>query len=370
MANEEHVRILKLGADDWNEWRGKHPDIKPELDRTDLIGANLRSVDLHGANLQNTDLRHAALNDANLRGVYLDFADLHRADLSGAILNSAHLVGADLTSADLSGATLIRASLRQTKSKGVDLSNADLSDADFYIADLRQAKVCDAILHNANLEGAILNEADFTGADLSGCHVFGVSTWRVNLKNTIQANLVITPRNEVAITVDNLEIAQFVYILLNNTKVRGIIDTLTTKTVLILGRFSDERKRVLDAIREELRRRGFVPIMFDFEPSQNRDLDETINTLARLCRFVIADITQAKSIPQELKGIVESMPSLAVAPIILDGEFEYAMFEHFRRYNWVLPVYRYESEDQLIASLADKVIDPAVAKVEEMKKHE
>lgn len=54
------------------------------------------------------------------------------------------------------------------------------------------------------------------------------------------------------ITVDNLEVAQFIYLLLNNEKIRQVIDTITSKVVLILGRFTDERKSVIDAIREEL----------------------------------------------------------------------------------------------------------------------
>ena len=36
--------------------------------------------------------------------------------------------------------------------------------------------------------------------------------------------------------------AQFVYLLLNNAKIRDVIDTVTAKAVLILGRFKGERK--------------------------------------------------------------------------------------------------------------------------------
>jgi hypothetical protein len=35
------------------------------------------------------------------------------------------------------------------------------------------------------------------------------------------------------------------------------------------------------------------------------------------------------------------------------------MFEHFRRYPWVLPLYRYETQDQLITELVEQVIEPA-----------
>ena len=53
--------------------------------------------------------------------------------------------------------------------------------------------------------------------------------------------------------------------MLNNQKVREVIDTITSKAVLILGRFTDERKAVLDALRDELRKRDYLPILFDFE---------------------------------------------------------------------------------------------------------
>jgi hypothetical protein len=55
------------------------------------------------------------------------------------------------------------------------------------------------------------------------------------LEGTKQQNLVITRQDEPAITVDKIEVAQFVYLLLNNKKVRDVIDTITSKVVLILG---------------------------------------------------------------------------------------------------------------------------------------
>ena len=62
--------------------------------------------------------------------------------------------------------------------------------------------------------------------------------WNVDLKESIQSNLVITDEGEPVITVDNLEIAQFIYLLLHNEKLRNIIDTIGKKAVLILGRFT------------------------------------------------------------------------------------------------------------------------------------
>jgi hypothetical protein len=49
-----------------------------------------------------------------------------------------------------------------------------------------------------------------------------------------------------------------------------VIDTITSKVVLILGRFTPERKSVLDAIRDQLRKRNYLPVLFDFEKPSNR----------------------------------------------------------------------------------------------------
>ena len=63
----------------------------------------------------------------------------------------------------------------------------------------------------------------------------------------------------------------------------------------ILGRFTEERKAVLEVIRNELRKRDYLPLLFDFEKPASRDLTETISTLAHMARLVMADITEAKS---------------------------------------------------------------------------
>src|SRR3712207_8248172 len=47
--------------------------------------------------------------------------------------------------------------------------------------------------------------------------------------------------------------------------IRDVIDTVGKKAVLILGRFTPERKTVLDDLRDELRKRNYLPILFDFD---------------------------------------------------------------------------------------------------------
>ncbi|MGK7916663.1 MAG: pentapeptide repeat-containing protein [Prochloraceae cyanobacterium] len=92
MTNWKHLVVLRKGIKTWNEWRQKHPAIRPDLSNSFLNGsflrgANLRWVNLSGASLINADLRWANLKKADLRG----------AKLGGAYLNESSLLGANLS---------------------------------------------------------------------------------------------------------------------------------------------------------------------------------------------------------------------------------------------------------------------------------
>jgi uncharacterized protein YjbI with pentapeptide repeats len=409
MANDEHVALLKKGVDAWNAWREKNRDICPDLREADLGGANLSGADLCSADLRETNLSKANLSAANLSGADLfqanlgeadlfqadllganlspaileradlKFADLSRANLSGAILSGAilseanlsraNINGAELDNANLSAANLSAANLSGANLSGADLSGADLSRANINgallsTADLSRANLSGARLRKADLQGAALVNTDLTGADLTGCRIYGISAWALKLERAKQQNLVITHSDEPEITVDNIEVAQFIYLMLNNEKVRDVIDTITSKVVLILGRFTAERKAVLDALREELRKRNYLPILFDFEVPARRNITETITLLARMARFIIADLTDPSSIPQELQAIIPSV-RVPVQPLLLEGSSLYSMFNDFdpQDFHWVLPEYRYKEPEQLLATLAENVIAPAERKV-------
>ena len=323
MANEEQLKILRKGVKVWNEWRKKNPDTKIELKEADLYAMDLDKVDFSGADLEKASLENAKLYEANLI--------------------QARLVGASLI-----GAKLIEANL-----SGANLSQAKLFDTDFSYADLSETDLTGAMLAKASLVGAKVHKSK-----LSGSWIYAVNVWDLEGEFEEQNDLVITRKGQPEITVDNIKVAQFIFLLLENKEIRDVIDTVTTKSVLILGRFYDERKQVLDALKEALRERGYVPILFDFEPSKQRDLTETIQLLANMAKFVIADITDAKSIPQELSHIIPLLPSVPVQPIILISEREYAMFEHWRSFKTVLPEFPYRDKQDLVDNLEAKILQP------------
>jgi uncharacterized protein YjbI with pentapeptide repeats len=343
MASAEHLKILSQGVGAWNTWHRDNRVVTPDLSDTDLSGADLVGVDLVGAYLTGANLTDANLTDADLSGASLAGAYLARARLADAKLTHAKLSRADLTDAyflraDLSGADLVYAKVIRADFTDADLTNADLS--------------------RANLAGARLVRTNFEQADLGGCRVYGVSAWSVTLTGANQSNLGITDWGEPTITLDNLEVAQFIYLLLHNEKIRDVINTITSKAVLILGRFSPERKAVLDVVRDELRRQNYLPILFDFDKPASLDLTETVSTLARLARFVIADLTEARSVAQELMSFVPDV-SVPVQPVIHASDREWAMFPNLGKYPWMLPTYTYDTLDGLLGALQECVIAPA-----------
>jgi uncharacterized protein YjbI with pentapeptide repeats len=368
MANDEHIAQLEKGVAAWNAWRDENPDVRPDLLEASLRGAHLFEANLGDADLRRANLRGANLRGANLRGAWLRRVDLNKADLSDANLYRADLIEAKLIEAKLIEAYFSEANLRGASLGGANLMGANLRGANLSEANLRDASFNEANLREAGLEFATMANADFTGADLTGCHIYGASAWSLKLEGATQQNLIITRAPEESkITVDNIEVAQFVYLMLNNRKIREVIDTITSKAVLILGRFTDERKAVLDALREELRERNYLPILFDFENPRSRDTDETITLLARMARFIVADISDAKSVLHELRAIVPDLPSVPVQPIILETQEEPGMFDFYRNRPSFLPVHRYASQKQLIADLGEKVIRPAELKVVDLR---
>ena len=351
MTNKIHIEILKTSVGYWNEWKDDNSEIivdlsaanlsesdfskanlsRANLSETNLSGTNLNKANLFRANLSETDLREAYLSEADLREAYLRKADLRGADLSGVDLREAYLKGADLRGTNLSGANL----------KGADLSGADLREAD---------------LTNSNLVDTKLLETD-----LSGCHIYGISVWNIETdENTKQNNLVITKENESIITVDNLEVAEFIYLMLNNQMVKEVIHTITSNVVLILGMFASERKRLLDALREELRNHNFTPILFDYNKPNDRTFIETVSTLAHMSRFVIADFTDPKLVLQEAQHII---PNIAIpfAPIFLNGSgFEPVALDDLRKgRTTVLDTFCYNDTEHLLENINQMIITPA-----------
>jgi hypothetical protein len=327
-AREQHLSVLAQGVSRWNEWRREKADVSPILYDAEI--AHIFQVGVEPINFSNTDLRCAKLQHAHL----VD-ANFHQANLAHA-----------------------------------DLSHANLSGANFCRTDLYETNLSEAKLIRANLQGTQLAKTDFTGADVIECQLYGLSAWDLVMDGTTQRDLIIRSRYraddnqeyETKMIVDDLQVAQFIHLLLNNKNIRTVIDTIGRRGVLILGRFTADRKPVLEAVREELRKHGYVPMLFDFDKPTQRDFTETIQTLAGMSLFIVADISNPRSAPLELQA---TMPNYMVpfVPIIDDREKPFAMFRDLatKYRGWVLDVLTYDSVDTLRRVFDPAIIQPAIA---------
>ena len=144
-------------------------------------------------------------------------------------------------------------------------------------------------------------------------------------------------------------------------------ETITSKVVLILGRFTPERKRVLEGVAEEIRKYNMLPIIFDFDRPASRDFTETIKTLAGISLFIIADISNPHSAPLELQAVSPDY-QIPIVPIIQEGEKPFSMFRDLTaKYDWVLDLKQYSSLETLLSDFKVTVIDRALKKHQELQ---
>ena len=279
------MALVRRGVYAWNQWRNENPSIRPDLSRAEL--------------------QHQNLEGADLRGV----------DLSGAAL-----MGADLTRADLRGSTLHGVKINDARAWYADFGQCHMRGAYLWGTDFREANFAGADLTGANLRNAQLVMTKFPAATLTGCKVYGIAAWDIDLSGATQSDLNISaPNQRHVITVDSLEVAQFIYLLLSNKKVRDVLKTVTSKMVLILGRFTSERKAVLDLIREH--------------------------------------ITDARSVAGELERVV-GLPSVPVQLLLHKGHGAWGMADDIVTRGSVLRLIEYSRPEE-IAEILPRILEAA-----------
>ncbi len=380
------AEVLQRGMETWNSWRKQHSELElsfagasfrrralrsvdfshMDLTRTDFTGA-----DLSGANLEGADARNAIFADADLEGANLRSSNLERASfvrayavgarftqarLQGANLDQVNAHSADFSWADLSGTQCTQASLGDCRAANAVLIGADLTEALLMGADLRHAKLVRAKMHNAyltgaQLTGANLEQANCRGANLHGAdltealvdhadlsmtnlveatlektrlsqtRIYGIAAWNVKGMPT-QNELIITRPDQPRVTVNDLEVAQFIHLLLDHKRLREVFNAVTERGVLLLGRFGGGGLALLRLLAKELSDRGYVPIIFDFDVPADRNYTETVKTLVGMSRFVVVDLS-GPSVPQELCTTIPFF-KIPFVPIIERGSRPYS----------------------------------------------
>jgi uncharacterized protein YjbI with pentapeptide repeats len=250
---------------------------------------------------------------------------------------------------DFSGINLTRASIYSAFAEGLNLRNAvfegghveedDFSRADFRGATFRSTTFNKTILTGANLDGATFvnrNQVNLVGAlfrvkEITETVVYGIAAWDLVTSDEMkQSKLVIEKTYEfysdliqqgkIPITVDDIELAQFVYYLNDHKKMRDTLNILNDKGVLLLGRFKDGGLERLYSICEWLQRKGYMAMIFDFARPDNLSLTETVVTMAGRSKFIFVDLPYA-SVPAELQAVLSQVKK----PLLASGD-PYALY--------------------------------------------
>lgn len=374
MADTNLVQMLRnAGVEAWNRSRVNHPDYpRCDIYEEAIWGADLSKAELSGADLRSAILLGADLRGADLRAADLSNAWLHQADMTGANLEGARLNDALLMDAKLRDANLRNASLRQARIEGDKrftypshiVVGADLTGATLASADLTGAQIWDS-----SLVGVNLSNADITGSTIVNTRVHGVSIWDLRGKPNRQSQLIVTTRAG-RLEFNDLRAAVFANLLRNGLSLGDVVSISGKVSVLVLGRFTDDnendnRKLVLDGVRRKLETLGFNPVVFDFERPDDRDLTETIVSLAGMSLFVIADLTKPRSVPLELQATIPNL-MIPFVPIIQRGEEPFAMFRDLLKYDWVLNLLEYDLE-KLLFAFKEAVVIPALKMRDELR---
>lgn len=357
MAHSKHFEMFLQGPKVWNDWREVNPQIHPDLSGEAIypyFARSEKSRPLIKGDMTSSD-PECPFNFSN--------TDFHKCSFEGAIFPKATMTDCYLYEVDMSRAGFPGADFSGSKIRKAYCSYTDFSDATFV----------DCVLNNSTFIGT-----DFSGARLEGCNVYGVSAWEIKADEyTVQKDLFlhrdnfsrkdIVQSSEVLSYVDDLALAQFFYFLNQPDGFGKSLKQLNKRSVLLLGKFKEGGLELLKTVGELLRRRNYIPIVFDFDPSEHSNLIENVTTMAGLSRFVLANL-EGGSVPAELARVTSNYRNPVIGWIHDDKHGAvYAMFKDVAALENV-QYFTYTNVLNLESQL-DKVIAKAEEYIELLSKH-
>jgi hypothetical protein len=286
----------------------------------------------------------------------------------------------DFSNLKLSGTHIVRAF-----AEGLSINNSVFENVYFDDGDFSRANFSNCIFINTKFNKTIFTGAYFNGATFINCNlnrvnlsgaefqvkeirdtvIYGISSWDLVVsEESIQSNLVIEKTYElysdiislgrIPQTVDNIELAQFIYYLTNHKKMRDTINILNRRGVLLLGKFKDGGLDRLYKLKEWFNSQNYLPMIFDFDRPSSLDYTETIVTLSGLSKIVVADLS-GESVPQELHAILSNFSKPV---IVYHDKAPYSMLKDLKRKNKYFHEIKFDgSEDNLFELLPEKIKD-------------
>lgn len=154
-----------------------------DFSNRDLSGADFSGADFSKANMSKAKLVKCRLVGANFSGTNLTGADFTRAVLDGADFSEAKLEGAKFPGTSIEGTSfselqLPGADFSECKGRHPNFSSSNLEGVNFSRAKLPQADFC-----RANVKAANFNQAELASADFGGAVATGINMEKADLTN-------------------------------------------------------------------------------------------------------------------------------------------------------------------------------------------
>lgn len=373
-GNREHLALLVRSAStpikmdsEWNRWRRRSRE-QPDLQGAHLAGYHLDQLNLEGVRLDDANLSWTDMRSARLAG-----ASLKRTLLLGARLDEAHLEGTQLDEAWLQNCSMSEARMRWAQLPGAAIMNCNLNRADLRDCDLRGALVWGNATwgietRGAQQEGLLMGTNGFDPLHRYAAGSAELEDLRARDRPPLARRVIEAARDWQAIEIGDLATADFVAAIENNrANMARVLTSASRKLVLMLGRFTGRQRQVLRTIEDSLKGLGFLPMIFDFEVG-GRDLAGTLLALAAMSRFVIADLTDPRSVAMECQLIIPNV-RVPFVPLIRTGREIFAMFQSLAdRFAWVLPPVTYQDPETLEERIEEWVIQPSAQLADELER--
>jgi uncharacterized protein YjbI with pentapeptide repeats len=372
VGRRPHGKVLQKAVSErdlyaWNAWRRRHRKERLDLRRIVIRGKYLGGLDLSncvldGAELERTDLRSADLRGSSFRRTDLSLSNLGGAQCDGASFHDTNLFAVYAGGCSFTGSTFRGAHLAEA-----NLLQANFTDATFVNTDFERARLDRAVLKGTTIRACNLGHASFVDTRLedtliADCAAPYVNAKRIRIGADVEQRELFLGHTIRAvgaglysrrITASDLRMASFLGELEMPNCLTHLINAGNDYLVLILGRFSNEGRGVLQALERNVWSCGRIPLVFDFAGPTQRKLVDAVRFFACLSQFIIVDLSNPRSVPFELQAVVPQL-AIPLVPVIRRGSEPFAMFSDLTRtYPWVLPVLSYSSARQIDRCFGD-----------------
>ncbi|MBW1298118.1 pentapeptide repeat-containing protein [Aquimarina litoralis] len=218
-------------------------------------------------------------------------------------------------------------------------------------------------IESVDFEGSSFVKTTFSACNLSNSKFYGTNVWDITIDNTTKQNNLIIHDTRGLLTnriiVCDIEVAHIINLLCSNDKFSNLTSESQSKFILILGRFGVNKENLEKLKDKIIQDTNYSPIVFDWNNDKsNLDFIETIVFLSGFAKFIVADISNPKSVPAELQAILSNI-MLPVFPIMHESDSEYAVFTSIKKYQWVYNLIVYDNFEKIIDKFEKAILYPA-----------